>query len=537
MRAALAVRAARRAGWQRLTYEVGLALFCGLGTAFFHLLLTYDPPQDPLAEAVAYAVLGFGVSVLLVPLRLIRPLTALMICGLLAIPMGGVSLALVPLSASVGYRAWQAGPIVVAYLTVLVGCVGGIHRVSGLPLLTSFLVGLMEFSAFVLLPGAIAAMAAQRRVLVMTMHQRNLELHTERKLAVGQAQTRERNRIAAELHDSLGHRLTLLSLYAGGLAQASPPLEVGGDASSAGNALAQVNDAQRQQALGLLRDTSAQAMGELRQILKILHQDSAEDAGGRSLSEVEDTVASAQGTGTRVELVRAGEPRPLNLLAEHAGYRVVQEGLTNALKHAAGAAIRVEVRYEDDALFVEVRNGAGRPYEGQSTGQGLAGLAERVRLAGGVLSSGPMPGGGFRIGAILPYDAEVPGTAAPEPEGDFPEQIARNTRRQQIGGVAVVASIVLSLGSCIGSIAAPYPPEIVTQETFDAVSLGEDEAEVREWLPDTAFTYTSRLDMDCEEFVAEDDVEPKAADASVVHFEFCFKDGKLVGKEALDRFD
>ncbi|GAB6897250.1 sensor histidine kinase [Kineosporia succinea] len=517
----------RGASWQRLTYEIGLALFCGLGTAVVHLELTYDPPQDSMASAIGFAVLGFFASVALVPLRLVRPLSALMICGLLSVAMGGFSLTLVPLSASVGYRAWRSVPIVLAYLTVLVGCVGGIYRVTGFPLLTSFLLGLMEFSAFVLLPGAVAAMVAQRRLLVMTMHQRNLELHAERRLAVGQAQTRERNRIAAELHDSLGHRLTLISLYAGGLAQAPA---VAGDAPAP----------ERQQALGLLRDTSAQAMGELRQILRILHQDGADPEGGRSLAQVEDTVASARGTGTRVDLVRVGEARPLPLLAEHAAYRVVQEGITNALKHAGGAPIRVEVRYEDDALFVEVRNGPGRAYEGQSTGQGLAGLAERVRLAGGVLSSGPLisepsAGGGFRVGAVLPYEGEVP-EAAPEPEGDFPGELRRSTRRQQIGAVAVVTSIVLSLGSCVGSIVVPIPPDTVSQNEFDRFAVGAPESDVRDMTPRSSWWTEDDVGDGkvCEYYMASPSVEPRSAEAVEVHFVFCFRDGVLVEKRADD---
>ncbi|MBT0773313.1 hypothetical protein KIH74_30490 [Kineosporia sp. J2-2] len=534
---AAVVRAIRGTSWQRLTYETGLALVCGLGTAALHFSLTYDPPRDSFPVAAGYAVLGLFASLALVPLRLVRPVTALLVCSLLAVAMGGVSLALVPLSASVGYRAWQAVPIVVTYLTALVCCVAGIHRVSGTPLLTSSLLGVMEFSAFVLLPGAVAAMIAQRRLLVMTMHQRNLELHAERRLAVGQAQTRERNRIAAELHDSLGHRLTLISLYAGGLAQAPAVPGTPPPASPGENAVAPVESPERQQALSLLRDTSAQAMGELRQILRILHQDGDGETGGRSMAEVEETVTSARGTGTHVDLVRVGVSRPLSLLAEHAGYRVVQEGLTNALKHAGGAPVRVEVRYEDDALFVEVRNRPGRPYQGTSTGQGLAGLAERVRLAGGVLSSGATDDGGFRIGAVLPYDAEIPG-AAVNPEGDFPQELARNTRRQRIGALAVIGAVVLSLGSCVGSFVAPIPPDPVSQAGFDEVRVGDSEEWVRQLLPGSSW-YTEEPEPGevCEVYIADDEVEPTAPGAVEVHFTFCFRGGELVSKRADDITD
>lgn len=538
-RVAAAARSVTRVSRLRLSYEIGLILVCGLGSVLMALYFTDDSPWGSRTATIVLAVISCFAWAVVVPLRLVRPLTALLAGALLTLPLGGAGIVLIPLSASVGYRSRRWLPVAATFLFAFGCSVAGIALTSDFSAPTLVLSGLGEFSAFVLVPATVGAMLAQRRLLVMTMHQRNLELHAERQAIEGQAQVRERNRIAAELHDSLGHRLTLISLYAGGLAQGATPT----DPVSSGTSTIEISP-ERQQALGLLRDTSAQAMGELRQILRILHQDASEEAGGRSLAEVEETVASARGTGTQVELVRAGVPRPLNLLAEHAAYRVVQEGLTNALKHAGGAAIRVEVRYEDEELFVEVRNGPGRPYTGQSTGQGLAGLAERVRLAGGVLSSGPMDGG-FRISAVLPYDAEIPGAAQQVGAGDFPEEIARNTRRQRLGVLAVIAAVILSLGSCVGAVVVPdslgselYEPvvpsgETVSQLDFDVLKEGDEQAAVQADLPDPWHSEKREDGTLCEYYTAGPDVEPVDDFMPEADFEFCFRDGRLLSKEKL----
>ncbi|MCD5310520.1 sensor histidine kinase [Kineosporia babensis] len=511
----------------RLAFEVGLVLVFGTGSIAVALRFTDNLLGGNPQTALGFAVLAFLAWAVVLPLRLVRPLTALVLGGLLSIPLGSTGLVMIPLSAAVGYRVRRKVPLALAYLAVFACGITGVGLSGGLSWLTVFLFALAQFSAYVVLPGTVGAMAAQRRLLVMTMHQRNVELHAERQAIEGQAQARERNRIAAELHDSLGHRLTLLSLYTGGLAQAPE--------------LAALSP-ERRQALDLVRDTSGQAMGELRQILKILHQDASDDAGGRSLAEVEETVASARATGTQVELVRAGEPRPLPLLAEHAAYRVVQEGLTNALKHAGGAPIRVEVRYAEEELFVEVRNGPGRPYAGQSSGQGLAGLAERVRLAGGVLTSGPVidasSGGGFRISAVLPYNAEIPDALAPK-TGDFPEEIKRNTRRQRLGVLTVITAVVLSLGSCVGALVVPDPvssddvaaelvSEPVSQQQFDELRIGE----AATGLPEPWHTEESGGKV-CSYYTAAADVESDDPLIDEIDFEFCFLDGKLVSKDKL----
>ncbi|MBT0769524.1 hypothetical protein KIH74_11370 [Kineosporia sp. J2-2] len=521
-------RAAHRAGWPRVLYEVVLTGCCALTSAL--LYAAYAPSQS-LVTAALFALAGLLATLVVLPLRLLRPVTALVLGALLSLPTYGTGLPLIVLSAGAGYRARRPRAVVAGFAVVLVTSVLGAIGQAGGSMVFGGLLGVMLFCATAVFPAAVAATIAQRRLLVMTMHQRNLELHAERLLVAGQAQARERNRIAAELHDSLGHRLTLMSLYTGGLAQT---LTGPGPSSSTVVAAPQTTQTmQTTEALSLLRDTSAQAMSELRQILRILHQDGPVEAAGRSLGEVEQTVAAARATGTEVELIHSGAPRPLSLLAEHAAFRVVQEGLTNALRHAGGAPVRIEIRYEEDALVVEVANRPGRPYQGASTGQGLHGLAERVRLAGGVLSQGFMDDEGFRLAALLPYDSEVPEPGDDSGQGDFPQQIRRSSRRQRIGLVAVVAAVLVCLAAGVGAFFAAGSPEPLQQNVFDSFRTGDDETRARELLPSAPLAVrTSPGGAYCQIFLADLYVQPESG--GEVRYEVCFKDGVMESKQVLD---
>ncbi|MBT0769538.1 hypothetical protein KIH74_11440 [Kineosporia sp. J2-2] len=516
-----AVRTANRG---RLVYECVLALFCTLLTLLGSIAFG---PEWPLPVQIAVTITATLATLVLIPLRLVRPVTAMALGSVVTVPGGGASVMLALLSFGTGYRAKNPVAITLGYLVAALCCFPGVMLQEDGRGVFGALLAVTLFACFCALPGAIGAMIAQRRLLVMTMHQRNLELHAERLLVAGQAQARERNRIAAELHDSLGHRLTLMSMYAGGLS---------GPSSST-----VLEPAAREQAMGLLRDTSVQAMSELRQILKVLHQDDDGAPAGRSMDEVEPTVAAARRTGTSIGLERVGEPRPLGLMAGHAGFRVVQEGITNALKHAHGAAVRVEVRYEDDALLLEVRNGPAQngsgPLSGQGSGQGLHGLAERVRLAGGVLSHGATDDGGFRLGAVLPYRAEVPGPGSTDGPGDFPQDIRRNSRRQKIGLVAVCASLLVALSSCVGAFAVTEYVEPLQANVFQSVQVGDERDRLRHLLPAEPLGVTTDPDgTRCETYegdVADQDWD----DFSTLTYRICYRDDVVVGKKKIQTED
>lgn len=220
-----------------------------------------------------------------------------------------------------------------------------------------------------------------------------------------QARLRERQRIAQDMHDSLGHQLALIAVHTGAL-------EVDRELSE-----------RQREVVGVLRNASVTAMHELREVVGIL-RDGVEAVDGtplapgragdetgraaRGIAGIEGLVEAARASGTSVGLRRSGDERTLAPAADHAAYRIVQEALTNAYKHAPGAPIGVELRYEPDTFVVEVLN--ERPTDGPakdvvSGGQGLDGLAERARLVGGMCHAGPADGGGFRVAGMLPYGA------------------------------------------------------------------------------------------------------------------------------------
>ncbi|HYY78237.1 MAG TPA: sensor histidine kinase [Actinomycetes bacterium] len=208
----------------------------------------------------------------------------------------------------------------------------------------------------------------------------------------------QRARIARELHDVVAHHVSMVALQAETARLATPGMPAAG--------------AQRLAAIG---DTARTALTEMRRLLGVLREDAQADAaerrpqpGLRQLNELLDESREASGTGTR--LILRGAQVPLDPGVELAAYRIVQEALTNARRHAPGAAVDVELRYEDDALRVRVRdNGPGPPPEAPAGGHGLPGMRERAAAVGGRLRTGPAAGGGFLVEATLPATAEALG--------------------------------------------------------------------------------------------------------------------------------
>lgn len=230
---------------------------------------------------------------------------------------------------------------------------------------------------------------------------RDLEEHMRR------AVLDERLRIARELHDVLAHNLTLVNAQAG-----------------VAEYLLRHRPEQAAAALDDITKHTARAIDELAATIGLLRS-SEQDRDGDDdllpvpdLDDVVDLVASFRDTGARVELVVHGRPRPLARTAGLAAYRVVQEALTNATKHAPGTATVVELAWSDDALVVSVTNDApAQPLAltAPGTRHGLLGLHERAASAGGSLTAGPVPEGGFRVAAELPVGtADEPTT----PRGD-----------------------------------------------------------------------------------------------------------------------
>lgn len=218
---------------------------------------------------------------------------------------------------------------------------------------------------------------------------------------VEQARLRERARIAEDMHDSLGHELNLIALRAGAL-QIAPDLA----------------DRHRETAAGL-RAGAAEAMERLRDIIGVLREEGEPAPLEPSRAGVGVLVDRARDSGARVELRCSGEAGELPAMTDKAVYRVVQESLTNVMKHAPGAAATVRLDHTPLDVTVAVRNSpsARDPLENRAQGgRGLIGMQERIRVAGGEFRAGGLPDGGFEVIARLP---RMPGRAGvgAEPDG------------------------------------------------------------------------------------------------------------------------
>ncbi|MFI5955156.1 sensor histidine kinase [Cryptosporangium sp. NPDC051539] len=249
----------------------------------------------------------------------------------------------------------------------------------------------------VLLAGGLVAWGSfirARRALIASLRGRARRAEEEQSRRIEQARQLERTRIAREMHDVLAHRISLLSLHAGALEfrPDAPPDEIAG-------------------AAGVIRTSAHQALQELRDVIGVLRDGSSDvehDRPQPTLGDVPALVTEARRAGTTIDLdVRVDDPDAVPAVIGRTAYRVIQEGLTNARKHALGAAVRVTVSGDRiDGLSVEVRNWLPlRPAETAipGAGTGIIGLGERVGLVGGRLEHGPSTGGDFRLTAWLPW--------------------------------------------------------------------------------------------------------------------------------------
>lgn len=242
---------------------------------------------------------------------------------------------------------------------------------------------------------AVGVYMATRNALLASLRERAEHAEAERLLRDERARAAERTRIAREMHDVLAHKVSLISLYAGALE------------------LAADDDARLQESATLIRVSAREALQELRDVIGVLHAapgdgvtDAASRERGEPFADLMSLVRDSTRAGQHVELQdKAG---PLPSATARVVYRVVQEGLTNARKHAPGASTTVSVIPRDGNVTVTVRNSAGTdgPMDLPGSGYGLVGLAERIRLVGGSLLSGPLGAdgtAGWELSAIVPW--------------------------------------------------------------------------------------------------------------------------------------
>ncbi|MFD8124189.1 sensor histidine kinase [Streptomyces albidoflavus] len=351
--------------------------------------LIQHTPWVPAGVAIADQIVG-ALACAAVWLRRRYPLglaAATAVVAVLAQTAGGAAVvALFTLAVHRSFRqvAWVAGfSLVTAPLTFW------IHPEPGLNQLAAFVFSAVLISATV----GWGMYVRSRRKLLLSLRERARRAEAEAGLRAAQAQRLAREAIAREMHDVLAHRLTLLSVHAGAL-------EFRPDAPTAEIA----------RAAGVIRDSAHDALQDLRAIIGVLRTGDDTD-GARpqpTLDALGDLLDEAREGGTPLTLDRrVTDPADVPPALGRTVYRIVQECLTNARKHAPGAPVTVILTGGpgEGLMSVEVANSApaGPVPPVPGSGQGLIGLTERAALAGGRLTHGPGPEGGFRVSAWLPW--------------------------------------------------------------------------------------------------------------------------------------
>ncbi len=239
-----------------------------------------------------------------------------------------------------------------------------------------------------------ATVVRSRQELAAALAARTVELEHEREEKARLAVTEERARIARELHDVVAHNVSMM------VVQAGAERRVIGDERP-----------QTSEVLATIENTGRGAMAEMRRLLGMLRRsdDELALAPQPSLRYLDDLVEQVRDAGMPVDLRIEGQPRPLAPGIDLSAYRIVQEALTNALKHAGPAQARVTVRYGDNELDIEIADdGTDAEETTEVPGHGLVGMRERVALFGGDLATGRRRGGGYAVRARLPLAGGAP---------------------------------------------------------------------------------------------------------------------------------
>jgi signal transduction histidine kinase len=235
---------------------------------------------------------------------------------------------------------------------------------------------------------AVRARAAQ----AVELRARTARLEAERAAVAQTAIAEERTRIARELHDVVAHSISVMTIQAG-----AARLLLDGEPDKAEEALERVEE------------TGRETLGEMRRLLGVLRRDMTETGGLEprpSLDHVDALLAQYRAAGLEIALEVAGTRRALPPGVDLAAYRVVQEALTNTLKHAGPGPVAVRIAYAPTAVELEICNdGRNAPSaNGRGGGHGLVGMRERTTIYGGSLEAGPRAGGGFQVAARFPLE-------------------------------------------------------------------------------------------------------------------------------------
>jgi signal transduction histidine kinase len=228
-----------------------------------------------------------------------------------------------------------------------------------------------------------------RRDYLAGLEQRTRHLEETREEEARRRVVEERLRIARDLHDVVAHSIATINLQSG----------------VAAHVLERRPDEARE-ALKAIKRTSGEALQELRSTLEVLRADddgAAPRAPTPGLDRLDALAATTRGAGLAVELRRTGDEGPLPAAVDVAGFRIVQESLTNVMRHAGAARAVVSVATTADAVEIEVLDDGRGASAAVNGGHGLAGMRERAQMVNGAFEAGPRPGGGYRVWARLPF--------------------------------------------------------------------------------------------------------------------------------------
>ncbi|MFF2960980.1 sensor histidine kinase [Streptomyces sp. NPDC057963] len=436
-----------------------------------------------------------------------------------------------------GREPGRTGPTVLVLVAVVAGGVVAVALVPSWLLMAGRFVAVVVVAA--MLPWFAGRFWRQYQELVRAGWERAGRLEREQQLVAEQARSRERARIAQDMHDVLGHDLSLIALSAGAL-KLAPGLD----------------EAQRA-AAGEIRARAAASVERLGEVIGILREEADDEpprAPGTGIPRLVDEAAAA---GLVVELriddATGTDADALPPQAARAAHRVVQESLTNAAKHAPRAQVIVRVTHTAEETAVRVWNGPSPARDGAEvipgTGRGLIGLDERVRLAGGTFEYGPYEGGGFTVTARIPHSqdalrhspaalrpATAPRAAAPAlpPE----HQHARSRARRALATAIVlplVAWAVLS-AALMGWDIRSARLSVLDPGDYARLRVGQDRDAVRRLLPERQTTQRpvagepKGQGTTCEYYaMTADRFDDRSGDA----YRLCFRGGRLMSKEAL----
>lgn len=355
------------------------------------LLISADFGGGRRPDLIAYAfACGFGALMLL---RRRRPLAVLWGASLLLVayyslgyPAIGLAL---PVLAALYSAAERGHPLAAAAVALILIAVAGFFRLRAGEGAASLGYDLLNAATLMATAIALGDGTRARRALRVEQREAARLIALEHAHRAEQQLQAERLRIARELHDVIGHSLAVIVLQADVAQEA-----IGRD------------DGLSRRALAHVRAAGSEALRELRAAVKVLRRPGHEGAERAvvSLAGLPTLIANAQASGLEVELRKPALPAELPAALEAAAFRIIQESLTNVLRHADARRVEIAVAVDDKALRLRIADDGRGAAAAFTPGNGIAGMNERAQALGGTLDARARPGGGFEVAAVLPLE-------------------------------------------------------------------------------------------------------------------------------------